>query len=118
MKILNIHHISLHVQDLEKSIKFYNKLGLSILPRPDFDFEGAWLSLGSQQLHLITGREKEVINDSRGVHYAWTVDSIKAAEQWLIDQNIAFRPPKTRAGGVIQIFLKDPDGYLIELTEG
>jgi len=118
MKILNINHISLHVKNLEKSIEFYRRLGLKQLPRPDFDFEGAWLTLGPQQLHLIVGREKEIFNDSRGVHYALTVDSIEVAEEWLINQNIKFRPPKTRAGGVIQIFLKDPDGYLLELTEG
>ena len=58
MKILELNHIALHVADLERSVAFYREvLRLVPIPRPAFDFPGAWFQLGAvQELHLIGGR--------------------------------------------------------------
>ncbi len=114
-----LHHISIHVADVEKSINFYkNTLCLPMLPRPKFDFDGAWFMLGNeQQLHLIAGRKNAVHSASRGNHFALQVKSIREAELHLKVLNIIYRAPKQRPDGVWQLFLKDPDGYFIELTE-
>jgi catechol 2,3-dioxygenase-like lactoylglutathione lyase family enzyme len=52
-----LHHVSLPVRDLQKSIDFYmNALGLHQIPRPPINFgvDGAWFQLpGGQQLHLL-----------------------------------------------------------------
>ena len=43
MKTQDLNHIALHVEDLEASMEFYGeKLGFEPIPRPDFDFPGAW----------------------------------------------------------------------------
>ena len=119
MRIKSLNHIGLHVEDLEKSIDFYeNVLELEKIPRPAFDFPGAWFSLGGEdELHLIAGREKSVNAASRGNHFALAVPSIKDAEAFLKQKNIPYRAPKQRPDGIWQIFLQDPDGYFIELTE-
>lgn len=54
MKANMLHHVSLPVSDLQRSIAFYSDiLCLKKIERPAFDFEGAWYEIGEGQLHLI-----------------------------------------------------------------
>ena len=119
MEILELNHVAIHVQDLSASISFYkNKLGMKELPRPGFNFQGAWFRLGAaQELHLIEGRKDPVNSLQRGTHFALQVRSIYEAEEWLTSAKVAFDPKKQRPDGAWQIFLKDPDGYFIEICE-
>ena len=49
----------------------------SLLPRPDFDFPGAWFRLGDyQELHLIGGRGQPVFAHHRGNHFALRTGSL------------------------------------------
>ena len=52
-------HVAIMVDDLDAALAFYcDTLGFSALPRPDFGpgTEGAWLQLGTAQVHLGHGR--------------------------------------------------------------
>ncbi|MEZ4902730.1 MAG: VOC family protein [Spirosomataceae bacterium] len=117
LTIKALNHVAIYVENVEKSTQFYQKiLKLTPLPRPNFDFPGAWFQLGSaQELHIIGIRTEPVISGSRSNHFALEVADIQAWEQHLIAQKTTFRPPKARPDGVIQIFLQDPDGYWVEL---
>jgi catechol 2,3-dioxygenase-like lactoylglutathione lyase family enzyme len=117
MKTTQLNHVAIHVADVERSCDFYrNILQLGPLPRPDFDFPGAWFLLGAdQELHIIGDRTADVVGDHRGNHYALMVDDIDAWENHLIAQNVKYRPRATRPDGAFQIFLTDPDGHVIEL---
>ena len=54
MKAIGIHHVSLTVEDIERSRKFYGDfLGLEEAERPDLGLPGAWYQAGPTQLHLI-----------------------------------------------------------------
>ena len=119
MNILELNHVALHVADLEASIAFYrDQLELEPMARPAFDFPGAWFRLGpKQELHLFAGRQQPVQNQSRGTHFAVQVGSIEEAEAMLRRNDVAYRPRKHRPDGAWQIFLADPDGHLIELTD-
>ena len=49
-----LHHVSLPVRDVARSVGFYRDvLGLTQIPRPDFDFKGAsstsWLARRQRQ---------------------------------------------------------------------
>ena len=112
-----LNHVALHIADLEKSCEFYrNTLKLKPMERPAFDFPGAWFRLGDfQELHLIGGRELDVVGHNRGNHYALMVDDIDAWEQHLVDQQVEYLPRRTRPDGATQIFFRDPDGHVIEL---
>ena len=118
MKINQLNHTALHVADVESSIIFYTGvLKLKQLPRPNFDFPGAWFSLGpDQELHLIGGREQDVVSAPRGTHFAMHVEDIDAAEKHLIAIHHEYSGPKFRPDGAVQIFLRDPDGHTLELT--
>ena len=54
MQTLGIHHVSINVNDVADSERFYcDVLGLEKLPRPDLGFAGAWLRTGQQEVHLL-----------------------------------------------------------------
>ena len=111
-------HVALHVADVPASVAFYQDvLGLNPIPRPAFDFPGAWLSLGgSHQLHLIGGRDQPTASHSRGTHFALTIDDV---DVWLghLERHAAdMRGPRTRPDGYTQIFVIDPDGHWVELN--
>ena len=112
-------HVAIHVADVPASEAFYRDvLGLPQLPRPAFDFPGAWFRLGQvQELHLIGNRTQPVHSHSRGTHFALQVPDIRAAEAELRAKNAAFTGPKQRPDGNWQIFVQDPDGHYIELCE-
>lgn len=118
MQIKEINHIALFVQDLAKSIHFYQEiLALPLVPRPAFDFDGAWFALGKHTLHLIAGRNDEsIVGGARSYHFAVEVHDIHACEAFLRSKNITLLGPKKRPDGAPQIFIQDPDGYWIEFT--
>ncbi|PIQ22634.1 MAG: glyoxalase [Cytophagales bacterium CG18_big_fil_WC_8_21_14_2_50_42_9] len=119
MIILDLNHVALHVQDVAVSCRFYGEvLNLPAMDRPAFDFPGAWFRLGPvQQLHLIGEREAAVHNHPQGTHFALRVASVPEAAAELQQKNVAFMGPQQRPDGKWQLFIQDPDGYVIELTE-
>jgi len=117
MKFLELNHVAVHVAEVEKSCEFYQRvLQLEPIPRPAFNFPGAWFRLGqTQELHLIGDRSKPVHSHNRGTHFALLVDDIDAWEEHLKTTGYTFYPRKKRPDGAWQIFLIDPDGHYIEL---
>jgi len=118
MKIRELNHVAVHVQDLDASCQFYREiLGLEEIPRPAFPFPGTWFRYGTQQeLHLIVDKEPESRDKGVGTHHALEVDSVETAQKELDTKGITYRGPFNRPDGARQIFLQDPDGHTIELT--
>jgi lactoylglutathione lyase len=117
MRISELNHVALHVQDVEKSAAFYREvLRLEPIPRPAFTFPGAWFRLGErQELHLIGDRGQPVFSSNRGNHFALKVDDLDAWSTYLQKAGAQFAPRKMRPDGAWQIFLSDPDEHVIEL---
>ncbi len=116
MKIIALNHVGLHASDVPASIRFYTTvLKLQEIPRPAFDFPGAWFRLGTdQELHLI-GRAPVEPSSPRERHTALLIDDPQAWSEHLKSHGLEFYGPKPRPDGAIQIFLRDPDGHVIEL---
>jgi catechol 2,3-dioxygenase-like lactoylglutathione lyase family enzyme len=112
-----LNHVALHVVDVEKSAAFYRDvLRLEPIPRPAFSFPGAWFRLGvDQELHLIGGRDREVVSHNRGNHFALLVDDFDAWEKYLTENNVKFAPRRLRPDGALQLYVIDPDGHYVEL---
>ncbi|TWI59707.1 VOC family protein [Halalkalibacter nanhaiisediminis] len=120
MKALYLHHVSLTVSNLAKSIAFYRDiLCLEELERPDFDFEGAWFRIGEGQLHIIVDeslpKEPKQVIDARGPHFAIRVDDYQKTVEWLKENQIEILEKPDSVSGFAQIFCCDPDGNIIEL---
>jgi lactoylglutathione lyase len=118
MKIHELNHVAIHVADVERSSAFYRDvLRLEPIPRPAFDFPGAWFRLGTtQELHLIGWRGQPVVPATDGNnHFALRVDDLTAWEEHLKQAGAEFRPRKRRPDGAWQVYVRDPDGHVIEL---
>lgn len=119
IEVVKHNHVALQVKDIAASTKFYKEvLGLEPVPVPDsLKAIRSWFKLGTdQQIHLLAGRTVPVSNDRNGSHFALFVQSIKAAELYLQSHQMSFHK-QVRFDGAVQIYLADPDGYLIELNE-
>lgn len=116
MLVTDIHHVSLNVSDVARSLTFYRDLlGLAELPRPDFGFGGAWLDAGNgRQLHLI---EAGVPTDL-GQHMAFQVLDLDDVVGQLRAAGIETSPAISVGDTATrQTFVSDPDGNRIEFTQ-
>jgi glyoxylase I family protein len=109
-----IHHVSINVDDVPKAVTFYTEvLGFEQRgDRPDFGFDGAWLDVGGQQVHLI----KAPVPANAGQHFAVRVDDIEVTIKELRERGIEVSDPIS-VNRNFQAFLSDPDGNYIELHE-
>jgi glyoxylase I family protein len=116
MELRKLLHAGLLITDLERSKQFYSGvLGLREKPRPDFDFPGAWYDLGECELHLIGTMEPLPPADarpSRDFHVSFLIEDFEGTKQALRKAGVGFREGSS---GLAQIFVRDPDGNLIEL---
>jgi len=118
MKTTQLNHIALHVADVPRSCRFYERaLLLKSIPRPAFSFPGAWFRLGAdQELHLIGERQEAVLDaGNRGNHWALMVDDMDAWEAHFRREGVDYLPRRTRPDGAYQIYVFDPDGHCLEL---
>jgi catechol 2,3-dioxygenase-like lactoylglutathione lyase family enzyme len=124
--VKSIDHVTLVVKDLERSRHFYvDVLGMRSVKRPGFHFPGSWFQAGSTQIHLILEHEEsgaagnrvpDQLTASRTHHCAFEVDDAHAAGARLKELGIPISSgPKERPDGAVQVFVPDPDGYVVEL---
>jgi catechol 2,3-dioxygenase-like lactoylglutathione lyase family enzyme len=115
--ILELNHVAIHVQDVERSCSFYGDiLKLQPLARPAFTFPGAWFRLGKkQELHIIGERGEPVHSHHRGNHFALRTDDLAPWVEHFRKWHVDHMAPKQRPDGAMQLFFRDPDGHVIEL---
>jgi lactoylglutathione lyase len=116
-------HVTVYVTDLARGAAFYkNVMLLDTIPEPFHDNRHAWFKITEHgQLHVVSGAKQEVVHDVN-IHLAFSVASLPDFMQHLDklgvkygsfmgeEKKVAVRPDK-----VEQIYLKDPDGYWIEV---
>ena len=114
-----VDHVSFAVRDLARSLAFYRDvLGLEMAPRPDLGIPGAWLQAGDAQVHLIevgaefdAGTPPSRLNPAAS-HAAFGIDDYDGALAALRRHDLDVLTFGAAAG---QMWVKDPDGYIIEL---
>jgi catechol 2,3-dioxygenase-like lactoylglutathione lyase family enzyme len=122
ISILSYNHVGLAVKDLKISASFYREIiGLSPLDLPDNLVSiRRWFKIApGQELHLLLGRENPVANnDKNAAHFSLSIaaNAADGVEAFLKLKNIPYVRQK-RFDGAYQIFITDPDGYVIELNE-
>lgn len=122
MHILDLNHVAVFVQDLERSRRFYcDVLGLQEVPSGG----NCFLRKGSAEVHLLGAPKGRVVAlhyhaddlaDGYVAHFAFEVDDIGVAQEHLKNHNIQIVcGPRPRFDGKEQLYICDPDGYVIEL---
>jgi len=117
-------HVTVVVEDLDGAIAFYRDvLGFSLLPRPAEMAPGAWMKLGTAQLHIVVVDElgpPPVGMPHLALHVpaeAWDA-TIEALQQR--DDVVFTREPRSRVdfGRTVRAaFIRDPAGNVLELTD-
>jgi glyoxylase I family protein len=117
MQLTQFLHAAIVVSDLAKSEQFYGSvLGLKKIDRV-LKFPGAWYEVGAFQIHLIADSAPETQlaeKWGRNRHLAFSVADIEGAKETLIKSGCEFQ---MSGSGRAALFVKDPDGNVIELGE-
>jgi lactoylglutathione lyase len=115
-------HLAIYVSDLNKSVAFYKDLFNFDEVKAPFPI-ARWLVMGNGvMLHVVAGRPTSVDN-SKWDHFAIACASMSGMIAELDKKHISWtdiqgkHEPQTRPDGVKQIFIRDPDGYWIELND-
>ncbi len=119
-------HTMLRVGDLEKSIAFYTEIfGMTVARRKDYPegkFTLAFLGYGDEtentMLELTHNWDTDSYDLGNGFgHLAIGVEDVYAACERIREQGgeIVREPGPMKHGSTILAFVKDPDGYMIEL---
>jgi catechol 2,3-dioxygenase-like lactoylglutathione lyase family enzyme len=114
---LRINHVSINALNLQESVDFYvDLLGAEPITTPNFGLPAQWLALGRTQLHIF---EKDLQPTSHH-HLGITVDDVapvyRAAERRGAFDDQAFGNRLVELpGDVVQLYLRDPAGNLVEI---
>jgi catechol 2,3-dioxygenase-like lactoylglutathione lyase family enzyme len=113
MRVNRLDHVSLRIADLERSRTFYEGLlGLRTAPRPEIGLPGVWYDVAGAQVHLIQGTGGFDGIDPSGPHFAVQVESLAAVRADLDARGVPYV-----ALGDAQLWIRDPDGNVVELCE-
>lgn len=120
-----MNHVAVYVVDLLKSTHFYRDLvGLDTMPEPFHDGKHTWFRVGETcHLHVISGAKEATMHD-KNAHICFSVASVDDFVKKLQKENIDFESwtgehgkYTVRVDSVKQLYLKDPDGYWVEIND-
>ena len=113
-----IHHVNLMVDDLAAATEFYEDvLGLERAPTPDLGFPAQFFTVNDgQELHV---NELADVRPERA-HFCLRVsdfdDLFRRARELGIVETETWGKVRRLPSGVMQLFVRDPAGNLIELS--
>lgn len=122
---LRLDHIALLVRDLDESARFYTSIpGITEIPNPMGGTEIRWFSCdGGQRFHLQQG-DMSTTHVEQRTHFALATDDFEGLLAGLVAAGLNYADFKGTPGainlrpdGIRAVFLKDPNGYWLELND-
>jgi lactoylglutathione lyase len=117
-------HTCYRIGDIDRSVAFYEKLGFEEKSRKPIRDEAINVFMGfpddGPRLELTYNHGVDSYEMGTGYnHIAITVDDMESTLAGLAEQGIEpEKPPyRVREGGSLLCFVRDPDGYRIEIIE-
>ena len=117
--ITGIDHVNIGTIRLADSVAFFRDiLGLTVGPRPDFPFAGAWLYAGeSAVVHLVElAQPKGPSSGSALDHFAFRITDHDDMVARLTAAGLEFTAIDVPGTTTRQIFVRDLNGVTIELN--
>ena len=121
MSVGLLDHFNIRTRKLKETVRFYEDiLGLTNGARPNFDFPGAWMySEGRAVVHLVDispGSEPQKPDSGVVHHVAFVSRGFNAMKQSLKGKDVWFDTREVPGGEQWQIFVRDPNGVMVELN--
>src|SRR5215510_13546241 len=126
LRLKALDHVGLKVADMDKTLDFYQRLGLTLLRTSGPNADGlrsAVLQIGSQELNVFSHPAFAPADDGSDEnpvgmdHFCFLVDAASAddviADLRQAGIDVAKGPEKRRDGAAV--FVHDPDGVRVEL---
>ena len=117
MRATGFNHVSIHADDLERSVRFYEDVfGLERIPTYSFAFPVQYFRLGDLQLHIF---ERDAPAPAFH-HIAVNVDDFeqayeRAKELGILERESFFEDMYELPDGSVQMYIRDPAGNLVEI---
>ena len=126
MALEALEHYTIQCADMAATRDFYcDVLGLSEGFRPDFRFAGYWLYCGEVPVVHLVGADG-ALRENRGPapgastgafdHIAFRGRDAAATIARLRQHGVAFREGQVRDLGLHQVFVRDPNGIMVEMN--
>jgi catechol 2,3-dioxygenase-like lactoylglutathione lyase family enzyme len=112
-----INHVSINARNLQESVDFYvDLLGAELIPTPNFGLPVQWLALGDTQLHLFERDLTPTSHHHLGISVSDLEPVYRAAERLdAFDDNAFGNHLVQLPGDVVQMYVRDPAGNLVEI---
>ncbi len=131
MPVRDLNHFFIRARDLEETRRFYTEvLGFEVMPRPNFPFPGYWMGVnGAIQVHIgpsnipnrpayYLGTPADAVDGQTGVidHVAFLAEEPAGFISRFRERGIECRPRYLAESNLYQLFIRDPNGVMIELN--
>jgi catechol 2,3-dioxygenase-like lactoylglutathione lyase family enzyme len=121
-KLDGILESSLYVDDLPRSVRFYQEIfGFPVIS--DFGERGCAMHAGPHQVLLLfkKGASRGILSPHDGdgeLHIAFAIPAVELAawESWLAKKGIAVEEKRSWELGGWSLYFRDPDRHLLELA--
>lgn len=120
----SLDHVGIQASDLERSVRFYTTvLGLKEVTAPFPKTEARWVAFGNGYLLHIVAHGQAGSSHNKWDHFALACTDLPAVIPRLDSAHVPWTDMtgshrlQKRPDGVTQIFIRDPDGYDIELND-
>jgi lactoylglutathione lyase len=127
VELSGINHIGIRVRELQRSRDFYHRLGFEMVWHSEAHRVAGLRNGAGVELNLIINSDddnggKNVLMDVAPrypgyTHASFRVTSMDETVRALEEQGIAITEGPINLGGEIAVFVRDPDGNVIELAE-
>lgn len=122
--IQDIIHIAIKTMDLEATNHFYTEvLGMTFSDkRPPMEVDGSWLDFNGTQIHVLAGEKAYGDGDTSEMgsanvdHIAVLATGYDDLKETALAHKCDIRENNIEPAGLWQLFVKDPNGIVIELN--
>ena len=119
--IKRLSHVSLGVCDIERTVRFYaDVLGLAVVHEfrsIEGELYGVFMSAGNGTFLEFFRDCEDLREGGRFRHFCFEVDDLKAWDTRLRGHGFAPELRRGRSDRVLQFFIHDPDGTMIEFQQ-
>lgn len=126
MGLETLEHYTINCADMEKTRDFYRDvLGLEDGQRPPFKFAGYWMYCGGVPVVHLLGRDGALPENSHVTpggetgsldHIAFRASGSGAMKEKLKQHGIAYRENVVPGTKLLQLFVRDPNGIMVEMN--